>query len=239
MNGKDALEDTFGIACYLRPDESTAVQFIELDCAGRADELRRLRSSFAARRYNHFVRVDYRRKERGVAGQYLYGATLSAAQALHRYLRDPAAAKAKGESLGSLLDRMKKEGGIISDSELKSSEGSQVGASAAEQHEPPLTPLRHKRNREDSHSPTSRRTDFRMNLGDFEKKDAATPPKNGDDGERVDGKERCRDCGLVCEHPNSPRQGECQCANSCPCSPCAQASLQPTQKKEDEVIVID
>jgi hypothetical protein len=53
-----------------------------------------------------------------VTGQYLYGATLSAAQALHRYLQDPAAAKAKGESLGSLLDRMKKEDCIISDSEL-------------------------------------------------------------------------------------------------------------------------
>ncbi len=260
MNGEDTSEDTFGIARCLKYVESSAIQFIELDCAGREAELRRLRSRFAARMCNHVVRVEFRRCKREEGKRYLYAATSSAIRALHDYLRDPAAAKVRGESLGRMVDRMIKEGGIISDSEFVRL-GTPEDSGSAIKKGPPRTPSRHKRTREDSHSPrrtdvvdadakfpaTHRRVDlgdfgrknFRMSLGEFEKPDAATLSKDGCNGETHDDKERCRDCGLVCEHPNSPRHGECQCANSRPCSPSAQASLQFTQKKEDEVIVID
>ena len=105
----------YGIARTLTRGQTKMLQYLEIDCDGRREELQRLRSSPELRgRYEHFAVAVFRAsgKRQG------YGITPKAAQELHAILKDPDAAIQRGVSIGKTVHRLMQEKDLISDQML-------------------------------------------------------------------------------------------------------------------------
>ena len=91
------------------PKESTAIESIEIDCCKEQGCLEMLRKEFPDKKYQHFVRVQYRQKE-GALKRYRFATDADTAKDLQDILEN----RKKCESLGKLIDHLRKTKKLIS-----------------------------------------------------------------------------------------------------------------------------
>lgn len=100
----------YGIARTLSKQQTSMLQYLEIDCDGRREELQRLRSLVRGK-YEHFAVAVFRSSGK----RYMYGITPKAAQELHGILKDPDAAIQRGTSIGKTVHRWMQQKDVISD----------------------------------------------------------------------------------------------------------------------------
>ena len=86
------------------------LQYLEIDCDGRREELQTLRSLVQGK-YEHFAVKVFRSGDK----RYRYGITPAAAKELHGILKDPDAAIQRGISIGKTVHRLMRDCDVISD----------------------------------------------------------------------------------------------------------------------------